>query len=328
MMGQSLTTSRRTASIFLTISCAVLGCAPRVGTPSPVAASPAVARIPAAILADSLFWRTLHAGAYDSIPRAMVAMKAAYLQDPADAQTAAHVAFLHAWRIAERARLQRTSPAITDEAILARRYYDQSIAHERVYDARIHGFDAVFRMVEGDIHHDPALWAEGLRVGREAIVAWPEFNWFTIGYVLSTSPDTSVLFREGLEMQWKTVNSCGRTTVDRSNPTAEAALAALRTEADPLRMRACTNTWIAPHNMEGFFLNMGDMVVKSGDWRAAQKVYALAKGAEAYPSWPFHDILSDRIRDAERNVGEFRKENAPLMFRSSFSCSACHQAAR
>jgi len=31
------------------------------------------------------------------------------------------------------------------------------------------------------------------------------------------------------------------------------------------KKRVCWNSWIAPHNFEGFFLNMGDMLVKSGD---------------------------------------------------------------
>ncbi len=126
--------------------------------------------------------------------------------------------------------------------------------------------------------------------------------------------------------QWKTVDACRRTTVDRSQPTAENAFAALRTETDPFRLRACTNSWIAPHNMEGFFMNMGDMVVKSGDWRTAQKIYMLAQGVDAYPSWPYRTVLEARIRDAEQNVGVFQRENGPLMFRSKFSCSACHES--
>jgi len=312
----------------ITIAAALLAtasCTSRRAEP-PTRALQVATRVPLAITADSLFWRTLHGGAYDSIPTAMLALKAAYLQNPTDAVTAAHVGFLHAWRIAERSRVARLSPSITDDAILARRYFDLANARAPEYDARIHGFGAVFRMIEGDLQRDSALWEDGLRRGRAAIEVWPEFNWFTIGYALSGKPDTSALFREGIEMQWKTVDACGRTTVDRANPTAEVALAALATETDPLRKRACNNSWIAPHNVEGFFLNMGDMIVKSGDWRTAQKVYLLAKGANAYASWSYRDVLDARIRDAEQNVVEFRKENAPLMFRSKFSCSACHQS--
>jgi len=320
--------SRRTFALgTLVIATVVAGCA-QYFTAASVSRPPAQPRVPLADIADSLFWRTLHAGDYDSIPRALLVQKAAYLQNPTDSRTAAHVAFLHAWRIAERARVTRMSPVITDDIILARRYFDQSTLYEPVYDARIHGFGAVFRMVEGDLHRDPALWEEGLRRGRSAIEAWPEFNWFTIGYALSTRPESSPYFQEGLEMQWKTVESCGRTRVDRTNPIPEVALAALRTETDPLRIRACTNTWIAPHNVQGFFLNMGDMVTKSGDWRTAQKVYRLAEAADGYVQWQYRSVLQDRIRDAEQNVAEFRKDNSGMMFRSRFACAACHQGGR
>jgi hypothetical protein len=51
------------------------------------------------------------------------------------------------------------------------------------------------------------------------------------------------------------------------------------------KKRACWNSWIAPHNFEGFFLNMGDMLVKVGDWRTAQKIYANAKLSPDYANW-------------------------------------------
>ena len=98
--------------------------------------------------------------------------------------------------------------------------------------------------------------------------------------------------------------------------------------------RACWNSSIAPHNDEGFFLNMGDMLVKSGDWKTAQIVYANAKLFESYKGWQFKDILEDRIKNAEHNVAEFRRElpkggaapNQPTnMFQSRFACMACHQ---
>jgi hypothetical protein len=193
-------------------------------------------------------------------------------------------------------------------------------------------------MTEGDIHDDGALRAEGLARGRAAIQRWPEFNWFTVGYVLSARPDTSALFREGLEMQWRTVEECSHAAIDRANPTARVALAAEATETDSLKRRACWNSWVAPHNVEGFFLNMGDMLVKAGDWRTGQKVYAIATAVPSFRTWPFRDTLEARIADAERNVAAFRvreaRGSAPapgeaprrMMLRSTFACTGCHMA--
>ena len=44
--------------------------------------------------------------------------------------------------------------------------------------------------------------------------------------------------------------------------------------------RACWNSRIAPHNLEGFFLNMGDMLVKSGDWSGPGYADAIASSGE------------------------------------------------
>ena len=75
---------------------------------------------------------------------------------------------------------------------------------------------------------------------------------------------------------------------------------------------------------------MGDMLVKSGDWQTAQRVYANAKLSPDYERWKFRGILEDRIKLAEANVALF---NAPesanvknrIMLTSEFSCVACHQ---
>ncbi len=285
-----------------------------------------VKRTQAAIMADSLFWRIIHAGAYDSIPRTLTALKAAYLQNTADGLTASHIAFLHTWRVAERARIPTLSPAITDEAILANKYFRTANARATTYDPRTHGFAAVIEMVEADLDHDEPAWAAGLAHGREAIERWPEFNWFTMGYTLSTRSDTSALFREALEMQWKTIDACRRKRVNRTNPDAGPILDQGLDEPDPLKRRACYNSWIAPHNVEGFLLNMGDMVMRSGDWRTAQKVYALSRQSASYDRWPYREILEARIINAERDSLDYKRNATSMMLRSKFACMACHQS--
>ena len=98
------------------------------------------------------------------------------------------------------------------------------------------------------------------------------------------------------------------------------------------KKRVCWNSEIAPHNFEGFFLNMGDMLVKAGDWETARKIYGDAKLSSTYSQWQYRQVLEDRIRDAQDNVAAF---NAPadatnrgdkrIMVTSAFSCMACHR---
>ena len=307
----------------LSLTLAAAGCAAQAQVPSPLPTTQ-TRRVQLAVTADSLFWRTFRAGAYDSIPQSMFLLKAAYLQNPTDPQTAVHIAFLHAWKVSERARLAQVPPTIIDETTLARRYFAQAQKHASAYDARSHGFAAAFQMSEANIHRDAALWADGLREARKSIAAWPEFNWFTVGYTLSGHADTSALFAEAIDMQWKTLDACARAPIDRVNPISAAS--ALATESDPRLKRACSNTWIAPYNVQGFFLNMGDMIAKRGDPVLARRVYALAKEAKGYATWPYAAMLEERIRDAETNVAGFRSGRAKMMVASKAACTACHQA--
>src|SRR5687768_5920271 len=59
--------------------------------------------------AELKFWNTLHQGEYQNIPDADRLLMAAYLENPNDPQLAAHLGFLHIWKITERARNKNIS---------------------------------------------------------------------------------------------------------------------------------------------------------------------------------------------------------------------------
>jgi hypothetical protein len=285
-------------------------------------------RLPSAERADALFWKTLHAGDYAAIEPALNAMTAAYLENPGDATTAAHVGWLHIWRLSERARLETVPATVTDDATLARRYFEEAVALQPD-EARFLGFLGSATLAEGSIHHRQAQVRQGYFTLRRSIDAWPEFNLFTAGYSLSTTPADSPQFKEGLEWQWQTLDTCVGEKISRSQPSF-AKYMALETQSGPKRV--CWNSWIAPHNLEGFFLNMGDMLVKAGDWKTAQAVYANARLPASYASWPYKAELDSRIEGAEKNVEAFNRPeptsaSAPrLMIQSRFACMACHQS--
>ncbi len=320
---------RARAPLVAALAAALLAGCSSVAVQMAPAKQPAATRSAAALQADTVFWQALHAGDYDAIPRAMVAMKAAYLQDPTDAVTAARVGFLHIWRLAESGRQAERSPSITDDAVLARRYFQEAAALNPG-EARYQGFLGSTLLAEASIHRDEKLTRQGYYTLLSAIDAWPEFNLFTAGYTMSNQPADSPRFQQALEWQWKTLDLCAGETVDRRNPDFGRYMARATTEGPK---RACWNSWIAPHNFEGFFLNMGDMLVKSGDWQTAQKVYANARHSPAYASWAYAPVLERRMADAQANVALFSAPTrgaaagapARMMFGSTYACSGCHQ---
>jgi hypothetical protein len=104
----------------------------------------------------------------------------------------------------------------------------------------------------------------------------------------------------------------------------------MRLETREGARRVCWNSWIAPHNFEGFFLNFGDMLVKAGQPDLAVTMYRNAQHAREYAAWPYKAVLEARIRDAAKNVEAFRRtgpgpDAATLMGRSTFACMGCHQ---
>ena len=296
-------------------------------------------RSEAAQKADDLFWAAFHGGRYDQIGATLQALTAAYLESPNDPTTAGHIAWLHNWRIAERARMAAAPATITDDTAVARRYFEEAVKLDPS-DPRTRGFLAGHTIIEGTLHKDEKEVRKGYFMMLDAVRDWPEFNMFTGGFVFSRLPQDQKQYKEGLEWQWKTLDLCIGGKLNRANPDYSPYMRleplGVRQQAEnPIEghKRACWNSWIAPHNLEGFFLNMGDMLVKAGDWQTAQKIYANAKLPRAYPDWDFKDVLDQRIANAQANVAVFQTApfsqaedgRARMMIDSPFACMACHQ---
>jgi hypothetical protein len=276
--------------------------------------------------ANAKFWDALHGGRYEELPSVIEALTAAYLENPSDVETTAHIAFSHVWFMGERARLEKQSATITDHIVLARRYFAEAVRLSPK-DERFKGFLASMELAEAAVHRDERLLRRGYFDLMAAIEGWPEFNLFTAGYVLSRLPVTDSKYAEAIDYQWRNLDVCVGEKVDRRTGDY-AKYMALETTTGP--KRACWNSWIAPHNFEGFFLNMGDMLVKQGDPATARRVYANAKLSKTYQEWPFKSVLEDRIARAEENVALFRnpqpaEKTRTMMISSAFGCTGCHQ---
>lgn len=287
------------------------------------AKAPATTRTDLARQADALFWATLHGGRYDDIGRAIEVQTAAYLENPNDAVTAARAGWLHIWRLSESARLATLPATITNDATLSRKYFEEA-ARLAPNEARYAGFLGALRVTEGTIHRDEKQVRQGYYTLRDSIDAWPEFNLFTAGYTLSRLPADSSGYREALDWQWRTLDLCAGRPVDRANPDFSGVMSQATTVGEK---RVCWNSTIAPYNFEGFFMNMGDMLVKAGDPATARKVYANAKLSPTYADWPYRAVLEQRLVEADANVAGFRAgTETAMMGRSAYSCMACHQA--
>ena len=116
-----------------------------------------------------------------------------------------------------------------------------------------------------------------------------------------------------------------RSRIERTHPDYSPYMVKETTEG---RKRVCWNSWIAPHNFEGFLLNIGDLLVKSGDWQTAQKIHSNARLSRTYTVWTYQPVLEDRDCPSA-SVPFFNAQDGAskprIMINSEFSCMACHQ---
>jgi len=93
----------------------------------------------------------------------------------------------------------------------------------------------------------------------------------------------------------------------------------------------CWNSWIAPHNWEGFFLNFGDMLARTNDLSNARAMYEAARLSDTYAQWPWRHVLERRLALLEElperlnHPAPDEREWAPMV-KSVFACTGCHQA--
>ena len=273
--------------------------------------------------AHKVFWETLHKGDYLNISKPMIGMLmlAAML-------FSIFIGF-HMTSGSEGGMIVTNDENL---AVLARKFFGESVKLDPK-DARYLGFHSSMLMTEGKIHNDEYLTRKGYFQGLDSIKDWPQFNLFTIGYTMSSKDYNDLRFTEALEMQWKNIEVCIDSKFDRKNPDFSNYFQLEFSEERESHKRACWNSWIAPYNFQGFFMNLGDMIVKKGDSETAKKIYQIAKTQSDFKTWPYKDILNRRIANAKKNVNQFRRkilnsenfnENT-IMINTPFSCMACHE---
>jgi hypothetical protein len=287
--------------------------------------------------AQSVFHESLASGRYENLPEVLRLLTAAYLQNPRDPSVSFQLGMAHLWKVAERFRESKQEPTITDDLILAEKYLSEARKLDPK-DFRIPGFEGSVKMALGSIHQDEALKREGYFLLKDGTRAYPEFNFFTMSFVLSNVPRGDPKFADAIDYAWRNVEVCvghkvGRTAADVAHLAEEfrRSLSPTAEIAGGSHDRACRNPPTAPHNMEGFLLHMGDLLVKKGDIETGREIYGLAKLSPSYSSWPYGDVLEKRIATAPERAAAFAAGTKPppeMMFQSPYACVGCHASLR
>jgi len=283
--------------------------------------------------ANDYFWNQFHKGDYDSIPVIIDKLTAAYLYNPNDIRTVTHLGFAHMWALSERQNSEG-GPRIIEHAIAAQKYFGESYLMNPA-DTRVLSFLSSAKLANGSISNDKGLMKDGYLNGKKAIREWEEFSAFTMAYTLSRLSADDAKFKEGVAYM-HTLAERHIKNFDPNNAETQQRISSMEllTTSSASKDRVFYNSWIAPHNIEGFFMAYGDMLVKSGDWKEGISVYKLARLSQQYHRWDYQDVLERRITHAKQNVKRFSAIAKPgemitvddaIMVQSGISCRSCHQ---
>ena len=141
------------------------------------------------------------------------------------------------------------------------------------------------------------LVGQGIAVLERAVQGWPEFNLFCLGLAYDHLPASHPDYAKAVEAALDNLDACSDQRVDRDNPDSPPTSAQATSEGPK---RACWNDPVAPHNAEGFYLWVGDLLVKQGKVAAARVAYNNVKLIAEYPSWPYRHLLDDPVTRGPR----------------------------
>jgi len=292
------------------------------------------------ISASRYMWDQFHRGNYDSIPAILERLEKAYENDPEDVSVTSKLGYVHLWKFSERFR-KEPDTTLAEHVALSNRYFKEAMELDPE-DARLKGFQSVTDICEGALYLKLPMIAKGYINSFRSVDDWPQFNKFTVSLIGSQSNKNSLMYKLAIKYQWQLIDDCSCRNLDRKTimgaPTAEfrQLFRELEASRDPLINRACKSSWIAPHNMEGFFLNFGDMLVKEGHFREAKQMYSAAKLCPTYAEWPYAYLINERIHDMKSNRKSFNRPfdlndtsgETQLFINSEISCVACHQMSK
>lgn len=283
------------------------------------------------------FWTVYHGNDYDAIPEVQKELETAIQSDPNNPTPYALLGATHFWHVGESTRdknpqadrnvLLQDMPmaaALFQKALDLDYYTPHPIGY--INDDHLPGYLGITTVHMGQEFGDVKLIAKGDQILDFAAYQFPEFNNFNRWAAhLDDGRDTET-YKKALDSLWQSIDTCIGTQIDRNNPDVKPYLGLVTGVG---RKKACW--WqgkIAPYGFEGLILNLGNGLVKAGQVDAARVMYANAKYAANYETWPYRDVL-ETIAASDLNAraalyAPGAKSAPPPLNVPNRSCVYCH----
>lgn len=282
------------------------------------------------------FWAIYHGNDYDAIPRAQSELEKAIQLDTNNPTLYALLGATHFWHVGEWMRDPKPDQNVLAEDMptaanlfqkaLDLDYYGPHLIGY-VNDDHLPGYLGITTVHTGQQYRDPSLVAKGDELLDLSVYQFPEFNNFNRWAAHNTDAKDTGAYNKALDSLWQDIDACIGTRIDRTNPDMKPYLHFVTSVG---RKKACW--WggeIAPYGFEGLILNLGNGLVKAGQVNTARVMFANAKYAGNYATWPYREVLetiasSDLNARAELYAAGADPGKAPPFGVPNRSCVYCH----
>jgi hypothetical protein len=283
------------------------------------------------------FWAVYHGNNYDAIPQVQQQLEVAIQNDPNNPTLHALLGATHFWHVGELARDPIPNDPVLPEDMsdavdsfqkaLQLDYYTQ---HPIGYinDDHLPGYLGITTVHLGQQHNDQDLINKGDQILDFAVYQFPEFNNFNRWAARLTEPRGSASYNEGLNSLWQALDTCIGGMIDRNNPDIGPYLNLVTSVG---RKKACWwDNNIAPYAFEGIMLNLGNGLIKAGQVPQARIVFANARYAKNYDTWPYRPYFEQLVnsnlyaRAAMYANDDNDPSKDPPLTVPNRSCSYCH----
>jgi hypothetical protein len=281
------------------------------------------------------FWQVYHGNDYAAIPHVEAQLERAIEHDGKNPTLYALLGAAHFWHFGEYQRdphadMNSLGQDITTavgqfgQALQLDYYSPHPIGY--INDDHLPGYLGITTVHLGQVARNPGLIAKGDEMLDFAVYQFPEFNNFNRWAAHNTDQKDTDTYKKSLDSLWQALDVCAGTTIDRANPDLKPYMH-LQTAVG--RKKACwSEGTIAPHSFEGFMLNLGSGLVKAGQVDAARVMYANAKYADNYASWPYRSYL-EQVESSDLNAraalyADSDSGNDPPLGVPNRGCSYCH----
>ena len=284
------------------------------------------------------FWTIYHGNDYDGIPEVQKELETAIQSDPSDPTLYALLGATHFWHVGEATRDANaesdqkifaqdmpTAAALFQKALDLDYYTQHPIGY--INDDHLPGYLGITTVHTGQQYQDLNLIAKGDGILDFAAYQFPEFNNFNRWAGHLDDARDSQAYKKALDSLWQDIDACIGAHIDRANPDVKSYLNLVTGVG---RKKACW--WkgdMAPYGFEGLILNLGNGLVKAGQIDAARVMYANAKYADNYETWPYRNVLetiaaSDLNARAALYAPGANPKSAPPLNVPNRSCVYCH----